>query len=67
MTILHVYVDDKTMAILTEYGQRTGRAVEDLAEAAIAEEALRTIHPNHRHEIYSGPMTSRPAAPDAAR
>lgn len=46
--VLRVYVDNRTFSILSEYAQRTGRSVEELAEAAIAEEALRSIHPTAR-------------------
>lgn len=48
MPILQCYVDDRTMAILTEYGARNGRKVEDLAECAIAEAALAAIPPQAR-------------------
>lgn len=43
MPIIRCYVDDTTLAILQEYGERHGRTVESLAEAAIAEEALRSL------------------------
>lgn len=48
MPILQCYVDDRTMAILKEYGERNGRTVEDLAECAIAETALHAIPPQAR-------------------
>lgn len=45
MPILNVYVDDRTLAILTEYGQRHGREVEELASAAVEDAAIRTLPP----------------------
>lgn len=45
MTTLRCYVDDRTLAILTEYGQRSGRSVEELAEAAISDAAIRSLPP----------------------
>lgn len=46
--MLLCYVDDRTLSILTEYSQRTGRTVENLAEAAISDEAIRSVHPTAR-------------------
>lgn len=40
MSILQVYVDDRTLASLQAYAKDNGRTIEDLAEAAIAEAAL---------------------------
>lgn len=40
--ILRVYVDDRTLAILRDVSEQTGRSVEDLAEAAVAEAAIKT-------------------------
>lgn len=45
MPTLTCYVDDRTFSILVEYGQRHGRKTEELAEAAIADAALRTLPP----------------------
>ena len=46
--VLRLFVDDRTYSILAEISDRTGRTIEDLAEAAIAEEAIRSIPPNCR-------------------
>jgi hypothetical protein len=40
MTILQVYIDDRTQAILEAHAARLGRTVESLAEAAVAEAAI---------------------------
>lgn len=45
MPILRCYVDDRTLAILQEYGERRGQTVENLAEAAISDAALRSLPP----------------------
>ena len=45
MPILRCYVDERTLAILTEYGQRNGRTVEELAESAISDAAIRSLPP----------------------
>lgn len=45
---LRVYVDDMTLSILGEVARRTGRSIEDLAESAIAEEAIRSLPPQVR-------------------
>lgn len=47
-TFVRVFVDDRTYSILCEVSQRTGRPIEDLAEAAIADEAIRSIPPQAR-------------------
>ena len=39
MAILTCYVDEETLKTLTEVSEETGRSIEDLAEAAIAESA----------------------------
>lgn len=41
MPILTCHVDERTHAILEAFSQRTGRAVEDLAEAAISDAAIK--------------------------
>jgi hypothetical protein len=41
MPMLSVYVDDATLARLARASEEMGRAVEDLATSAVAEEALR--------------------------
>jgi hypothetical protein len=43
--ILRVYVDDRTLSQLRRVSEETGRTVEDLAEAAISEAALRSERP----------------------
>lgn len=45
MPILSVYVDDRTLDILQEYAARSGRKVEELAECAVSEAALRSLPP----------------------
>ncbi len=45
MPTLSVYVDDRTFSILTEYGQRHGRTVEELASAAVEDAAIKTLPP----------------------
>lgn len=47
-TFLRVFVDDRTYSILCAVSERTGRNVEDLCEAAISEEAIRSIPPQAR-------------------
>jgi hypothetical protein len=42
--ILHIYVDDGTMAGLCRASSDLGRTVEDLAEAAVAEEVVRYVN-----------------------
>lgn len=44
MPVLRCYVDDRTLATLERISALSGRSVEDLAEAAIAEEAIRAQH-----------------------
>lgn len=39
MPMLNCYVDDRTFDLLFQYSERSGRAVVELAEAAIAEAA----------------------------
>ena len=51
MPIIRCYVDDHTLGILTEYGQRHGRTVEELAEAAISETALQSLPPRARQHV----------------
>lgn len=41
--ILQVYVDATTEAVLRRISAATGRSLEDLAEAAVAEEACRAL------------------------
>lgn len=41
--ILQCYVDDRTLAILQRHSTVTGRTVEQLAEAAIESEAIRSL------------------------
>jgi hypothetical protein len=43
MPFLTVYVDDRTMEALKEFSEKDGRSVEDLAEAAVADAALRSL------------------------
>lgn len=43
--ILACYVDDTTYHVLQRVSSVTGRSVEDLAESAIAEAALRELPP----------------------
>jgi hypothetical protein len=43
MPVLSCYVDDRTMHILQRVSTATGRKVEDLAESAISEAALREV------------------------
>lgn len=45
MPILKVYVSDDTLAILKEYGDRRGVTPEALAEAAVENEAIKTLPP----------------------
>lgn len=48
MTIIHCYVDERTMEVLERESRVRGRTVEDLAEAAIAEAALQCLPPHLR-------------------
>lgn len=41
MPILNCFVDDRTMATLERVSRETGRTIEDLAEAAISDQACR--------------------------
>ncbi len=52
MPYLSVYVDERTMAVLVEVGMRQGRDPEELASAAVAEEAMRSIPPAARAGVY---------------
>jgi hypothetical protein len=45
MPTLSCYVDHKTLAILHKVAAETGRAVDELAEAAISEAALKSQQP----------------------
>lgn len=45
--ILQVYIDDDTRMRLAKVANDTGRTIEDLAECAVAETALRS-HPEVR-------------------
>jgi hypothetical protein len=67
MPILNCFVDDRTFSILTEYGQRNGRTVEDLAECAIAEAALHSIPPQARASAYGLKPDMHGEAPTANR
>lgn len=51
MPMLNIYIDDRTMGILTEYARRTGNTIEGLAEAAVADEAIRAIPPQARASL----------------
>lgn len=62
MPILTVYVDDRTMDILREYAERSGRRVEELAECAVAESAIRSIPPHLRAPAMGLPLGSTPRA-----
>ena len=46
MPTLTVYVDDRTMQALKEESEARGRKVEELAEAAIEEAAIRSLTAN---------------------
>lgn len=48
MPILSIYVDDRTMERLEAVSQTSGRSVEDLAESAVAEEAMAAIRHDGR-------------------
>lgn len=49
MPVLRCYVDDDTMARLEKVSADTGRGVEELAESAISEAALRSDPPADPH------------------
>lgn len=52
MPFLSVYVDERTLSVLTEYGRRHDRTVEDLASAAVAEDAMRSVPPQARSRAF---------------
>jgi hypothetical protein len=50
MAILNCYVDDRTLHILQRFAEVDGRTVEQLAEDAIAEAAIRSLPPHLRYD-----------------
>lgn len=59
MAILNCYVDDRTMDVLREVASRTGRTVNDLAEAAISDAAVQAIPPQNRASVFGRDRASR--------
>lgn len=57
MAILRCYVDDRTLHILERESRVSGRSIEELAEAAIADTAIRALPPHLRM-----PMTAEDGA-----
>ena len=63
MTSITIYLDPATEARLRQIADETDRRVEDLAEAAVSEEALRLFR--HRHDDPG--RTAPKRMPGAAR
>lgn len=60
--ILNCYIDERTRHILERVSAATGRSVEELAESAIAEAALREAPP----PPYEGPPLPLPVGTSGA-
>jgi hypothetical protein len=54
MPIIHVFVDDQTLALLHQYGSAHRREIEDLAECAIMN-AVRGRRPGP-HQVHTYPL-----------
>lgn len=68
MSLIQCYVDDITMDRLRRCSAHLGRSVEDLAEAAISEAALRAAPPIPELIVLKpGRLTMKSVAPDAAQ